>query len=219
MEKEDHKKKEMLDSVYFNNKVHGEDNALRHILKAMSVVDRKYFVRKEEAFKAYEDFPLPIGYGQTISQPSTVARMLLLSDIKKGMNILDIGSGSGWNACLLAYLAYPGKVISVEILPELSDFAINNFNRLKIQGFVKSMNIEFLKGSVFSHEDLMKEKFDLIIAAAGADPLLIEKLKEFDFKRLVVPTSSGDMEVWKKKGKKISLELREKGYAFVPLIR
>jgi len=131
---------------------------------------------------------------------------------------LDIGSGSGWSACLLAYLAYPGRVVSVEKIPELSDFAFNNFNRLKIKGFVKSMNIEFLKGSVFSHRELMKEKFDVIIAAAGADPSLVERLKGFDFKRLIVPTSSGDIEVWEKKGKKISLKIKEGGYAFVPLI-
>ena len=161
---------------------------------------------------------MPIGYDQTISQPSTVARMLVLSKLKKGMKVAEVGSGSGWNACLIAYLVYPGKVISVERIPELHEFAKNNMNKLKIRGWIKNINVDFKKGSVFSLKEIKKEKFDVIIVTASASEELAEKLKKFNFKKLVFPSSSGYLEVWRKKRNKIELEHREERFVFVPLI-
>jgi len=218
MEKGDEEKGRMLDSVYFNNKVYGKDKELRHILKAMSIVDRKYFVLKEDKGQPYEDIPYIIGFNQTISQPTTVARMLLLSGIRKGMNVLEVGSGSGWNAALLSYLVYPGKVVSAEIIPELSKLAQKNLKDFKTQTKASRLNIEFLKGSIFSFKPLVKRKFDVVILTAAADEKLKKRMKSFNFSTLIVPTSDGDMEVWKKKGKKSVLEIKESGYAFVPLV-
>ncbi len=152
--KEEKAKKSMLNSVYVHNR-HGNISFLKKVIKAMDKVDRKYFVRNEDISRAYIDFPLPIGYDQTISQPSTVARMLVLSKLKKGMKVAEVGSGSGWNACLIAYLVYPGKVISVERIPELHEFAKNNMNKLKIRGWIKNINVDFKKGSVFSLKEII----------------------------------------------------------------
>jgi len=219
MEKSDNAAKErMLDSAYFNNRGYGREKELRHILKAMSIVDRKYFVLPEDRDQPYEDIPYLIGMDQTISQPTTVARMLLLSGITKGMNVLEVGSGSGWNASILAYLAYPGKVVSVERIHELSSFAQNNLNNFKMNTRTSRMNLEFLKGSVFIHKSLLKAKFDIIIVTAAADENLMKKIKLFNFNTLIIPTSEGALEVWKKKAGKSVLELKEQGYAFVPLI-
>ena len=208
----------MLRVVHLNNRMHGDEKELKRILGAMDKIDRRYFVLDQYQSEAYEDIPLPIGRGQTISQPTTVARMLLMAKIKKGMNILEVGSGSGWNAGLSAYLAYPGKVISVERIPELSEFSKENINKLKKE-MKAELNVEFMGGSIFSFNELTRQRFDLVIVTAAGEKSLVDRLKKFNFSKLIVPTKEGALEIWRKKGKKIELEHREMGYAFVPLMR
>lgn len=95
--------------------------------EAFRAVDRAYFVPKELQDEAYEDYPLPIGFGATISQPTTVAFMLEKLDIQPGQKVLDVGSGSGFTTALLAHLVGPkGKVIGLEIVPELVVLGQNN---------------------------------------------------------------------------------------------
>lgn len=74
------------------------------ILRAIEKVDRKNFIPEKFFERAYENHPLPIGLGQTISQPYTVAFMLQELNIKKGDKVLEIGTGSGWNAALISSL-------------------------------------------------------------------------------------------------------------------
>ena len=94
------------------------------IIKAVEKIDRKNFVPEENLKEAYEDHPLPIGHGQTISQPYTVAFMLEELELKKGDKVLEIGTGSGWNAALLSYIVgKEGKVYSIEIVKELAEQA------------------------------------------------------------------------------------------------
>ena len=90
------------------------------IINAFYKIDRIDFVPEELKYEAHTNTPLPIGYGQTVSQPLTVAFMLELLQPKSGHKILDVGSGSGWQSVLLACLAgNKGRVIAVERIPEL----------------------------------------------------------------------------------------------------
>ncbi|MEK7170430.1 MAG: protein-L-isoaspartate O-methyltransferase [Patescibacteria group bacterium] len=88
--------------------------------EAFRTVDRKFFVPRTLQSEAYGDYPLSIGSGATISQPSTVAFMLEKLNVQEGHKVLDIGSGSGWTTALLFYLVgRKGSVIGLEIVPEL----------------------------------------------------------------------------------------------------
>ncbi len=87
------------------------------VLAAMNALPRHDFVQEAFRLQAYEDRPLPIGYGQTISQPSTVALMTQYLEVERGMRVLEIGTGSGYQAAVLAYLGC--RVYTVERIPEL----------------------------------------------------------------------------------------------------
>lgn len=94
---------------------------------AMAVIDRVDFVPEDSRHQAGEDRPLPIGHGQTNSQPRTVADMLRLLDVRVGQRVLDVGAGSGWTTALLAHLVGPdGMVIGVELEPELARWGAAN---------------------------------------------------------------------------------------------
>jgi protein-L-isoaspartate(D-aspartate) O-methyltransferase len=95
--------------------------------EAFRVVARADFLRPQDRSSAGLDGPLPIGEGQTNSQPRTVFAMLELLDVRPGQRILDVGSGSGWTTALLAHLAGPtGTVIGVELEPHLVAFGTAN---------------------------------------------------------------------------------------------
>jgi protein-L-isoaspartate(D-aspartate) O-methyltransferase len=97
------------------------------VIKAMQSIDRKHFIPKEEIRVAYADAALPVGFGQTISAPSVVAFMLEKLELKEGMKILEVGTGSGYNCALLSLLVgKKGKVISIDIVPELIEKAKEN---------------------------------------------------------------------------------------------
>ncbi len=97
------------------------------IVAAFRTIDRKDFVREEYEDEAYENMPLPIGSGQTISQPYTVAFMLELLAPKLGNTVMDVGSGSGWQTALLAHIVgATGKVYAIERVPELVKFGEKN---------------------------------------------------------------------------------------------
>lgn len=93
-----------------------------HVLRAMRAVPRHEFVPPEFLGQAYENHPLPIGFGQTISQPYIVAWMTELLELKPGQRVLEIGTGSGYQAAILAELGFI-EVYSVEIVPELAELA------------------------------------------------------------------------------------------------
>ena len=94
------------------------------VLDAMRKVPRHRFVPADLASRAYEDNPLPIGWGQTISQPYIVALMTELLDLEPGDKVLEVGSGSGYQAAVLAEIA--GAVFTIEIVPELAEVASRN---------------------------------------------------------------------------------------------
>jgi len=100
------------------------------IIDAFRKVPREEFVPEKLRASAYEDTPLPIGYGQTISSPSMIAIMLESLQVKRGQKVLEIGTGSGYNAALLAELVgREGRVVSIERIPELAKFGRENLRR------------------------------------------------------------------------------------------
>lgn len=102
------------------------------ILKAIEEVDRKDFILEGNLNEAYEDHPLAIGYGQTISQPYTVAFMLQELELKKGDKVLEVGTGSGWNTALISHIiGEKGKVYSVEIVDKLAKSAREKLKNYK----------------------------------------------------------------------------------------
>ena len=97
------------------------------IIDAFTQCDRARYIPASLRERAYDDCPLPIGYDQTISQPSTVAFMLELLAPQPGNRVLDIGSGSGWTTALLAHIVGPsGTVFGLERIPELVAFGTQN---------------------------------------------------------------------------------------------
>lgn len=224
------KMQEMLRSVCNYNFAFDNEELLEKILFAMSVIDRKFFVQDEEY--AYDDNALPIGKGQTISQPLTVARMLLLSELKEGDDVLEIGAGSGWNACLLGFLVYPGFVLSLDRIYSLVEKAQKNVKNLKNhlkqkspQDVVKLENLNFLTENIFSKGKIWKKKHDKIIITAGiSDVKTEEKIGELAqglLKKdgiLICPYVSGPMIIYKKKETKLERKETREQYVFVPLL-
>jgi len=174
------------------------------IINAFKKVDRRDFVLEKYKDQANENYPLPIGYEQTISQPATVAFMLELLQPEPGDKILDIGSGSGWQTALLALIAK--QVFAIERIPELIEFAKQNLAKY----FFK--NIKFICGD--GSKGLQKQAlFDKIILAAEAQELP-EILKNQLTKkgRLVLPIKNSIWLITK------TFQQEFPGFVFVPLI-
>lgn len=184
------------------------------ILEAIKNVDRKDFVTPDLKALAYLDQAIPIGENQTISQPSAVARMLSLLQIKENDSIMEIGTGSGWNAGLLATLAANGRVLSVEISDVLANRAIQKLRENNIKNIVIDVT-DFR---------LVTEKFNKIMFTAGINleqEKAIEDFAEYALKEngiLICPAQSGPLMILNKKEGKITKEYTEDTYSFVPLI-
>ena len=149
------------------------------ILEAMGKVPRHEFVPEDLRHLAYNDHPLPIGYGQTISQPFIVALMTQTIDPKPGMRILEIGTGSGYQAAILAEMG--AEVYTVEIIPELAQQAAQRLNEL---GYT---NVTTLTADgYFGWQE--HAPFDAVMVTAAPDHLpqpLANQLKNGG--RLVIP--------------------------------
>lgn len=183
------------------------------IVDAFYKINRADFIPEDLKDKASMNAPLPIGYGQTISQPLTVAFMLELLQPKKGDKILDIGSGSGWQSSMLAYITGDkGKVFAIERILELSEFGRKNSERYNFK------NLEFIISD--GSKGYEKEApYDRIIVAASASMEIPEELKK-QLKiggRLVIPVENSIWLVIKKAENKYE-EKEFPGFAFVPLI-
>jgi len=157
----------------------GRDITDARVLAAMSKVPRHRFVRPSWAGQAYNDHPLPIEEGQTISQPYIVALMTQLLELKGSERVLEVGTGSGYQAAVLAELVK--QVHTIEILPGLAKSAAA---RLRALGYA---NVEVRAGDGYQGWP-DQAPFDAIIVTAGAShipPPLITQLK--DGGRLVIP--------------------------------
>jgi protein-L-isoaspartate(D-aspartate) O-methyltransferase len=141
------------------------------VLKALETIPRHLFVPDYLADEAYSDGPLPIGSGQTISQPYIVAYMSEQLDLKKTDRVLEVGTGSGYQAAVLAELV--DSVYTVEIITELTEKAQKVLSELNYK------NIKFKVGNGY-HGWLEYAPFDAIIVTAAAEEIpqpLIDQLK------------------------------------------
>jgi protein-L-isoaspartate(D-aspartate) O-methyltransferase len=103
------------------------------VAEAFAQTPRVDFLPRGERRNAGRDAPLPIGHGQTSSQPSTVEAMLRLLDVRPGHKVLDVGAGSGWTTALLARLTGPtGRVLGVELEPTLAEFGSAHLSRARL---------------------------------------------------------------------------------------
>jgi len=200
------------------------------ISEAFRKIKRVDFLPEDSKDLAELNEALPIGYGQTISQPLVVAFMLELLSPEPGEKILDIGSGSGWTSALLGEIVGPrGKIIAIDIVPELVEFGQNNVKKYNLieRGIVEFIYADGSKG--YEKE----APFDKILASASAE-ILPQSWKE-QLKiggRIVTPIGSS---IWlfikkKKEGDESSAhlhsaingfvfeEIEYPGFVFVPLI-
>jgi protein-L-isoaspartate(D-aspartate) O-methyltransferase len=172
---------------------------------------RDRFLPRDQARHAGWDEPLPIGHGQTNSQPSTVARMLRLLDVQPGAHVLDVGSGSGWTTALLAQLTGPdGSVVGVELEPELAAWGAANLAATH-QPWARIT--QAVTGALGAPTEA---PFDRILVSAEAHELpeeLVEQLGPAG--RMVAPVAGGLSLVQRTAhGRRIT---RFEGYRFVPL--
>lgn len=181
------------------------------VLEAMASVPRHRFVPDALRELAYVDQPLPIGFGQTISQPLMVAILLAALELKGNERVLDVGTGSGYQAALLARLAR--YVISVEIVAELADRAAR---RLALLGY-DNVQVVTANGSLGWPSGA---PYDAIVVAAGAPEVPAELVAQLsDGGRLVVPVGAGLQQLVRvrKFGQRTTREPLG-GCAFVPLV-
>ena len=182
------------------------------VLDAMKKVERHKFVPEDLEASAYEDCALPIGEGQTISQPYMVAIMTEKLGLSGGEKVLEIGTGSGYQAAVLAEIA--GEVYTIERIPSIAERSRKIFDGL---GY-KNIKVIIGDGTLGYQKEA---PFDGIIVTAGAPSIpkpLIDQLS--DGGRLVIPvgeTFEQTLTIVTKKGNKLDIE-RSIGCVFVPLV-
>lgn len=195
------------------NDIKGRGIKDKKVLEVMGKIPRHLFVDENLKDRAYADYPLPIGEGQTISQPYVVALMTESLLLKQTDKVLEIGAGSGYQAAVLAEIVK--EVYTIEIRKSLADMAAK---RLKDLGY-KNVKVKHTDG-YFGWEDYAP--FDAIIITAAANhipPPLIKQLKEGG--RLIIPLGSTVYYqvltlATKKKGE---LDVVQMGHvAFVPMV-
>ncbi len=193
-----------------------QDGYLRsmQIIEAFGKIDRIEFVPPEMELQADADIPLPIGYGQTISQPTTVAIMLELLDPQPNQKTLDVGSGSGWTTALLASIVgKKGKIIALEVIDELCRRGEKNVNKF---GFVKNGIVEF-KNSDGKKGYQEEAPYDRILVSATSESVpkkLQEQLKIGG--KMVIPIGNQLVYLEKKTNDNFYKE-EYPGFSFVPL--
>jgi protein-L-isoaspartate(D-aspartate) O-methyltransferase len=191
------------------------------IIEAFQKIRRRDFLVSGSEEEAKINAPISLGFGQTISQPATVAFMLELLRPQKGEKILDVGSGSGWTCALLAQIVgEKGKVYGMERIKELKEMAEKNVSKYD---FIKKGIVQiFCSDGSEGLPDL--SPFDKIIVAAAAEEIPEALLEQFKVRgRLVIPVGrqfeSQNMVVVERVGEN---EFKKKifpGFIFVPLVK
>jgi protein-L-isoaspartate(D-aspartate) O-methyltransferase len=186
------------------------------VLRAMLTVPRHRFVPERHVHQAYNDHPLPIGFGQTISQPYIVALMSEEAAVRPGQRILEVGTGSGYQAAILAELTDHDRVYTVEIIEPLAQFAARGLRELgygKVRTRIGDGYLGWPQAA----------PFDAILVTAAPDhvpPPLVQQLKEGG--RMVVPVGPPGLvqTLWRITKEGGQLKFHSLGSVmFVPLVR
>lgn len=152
------------------------------VLSAMRTVPRHLFVEEALRSQAYEDHPLPIGYGQTISQPFIVALMTTVLNVRPGMKVLEIGTGSGYQAAILAEMG--ADVYSVERVQPLYSAALTRLNKMRYF----NVHLKLDDGTMGWPAESPFQR--IMVTAGGPDvpPPLLEQLDESGI--LIIPVGA-----------------------------
>jgi len=187
----------------------------KNVEEALRKYKREFFVPESCKHLAYRDFPLSIGHDQTISQPSAVVSMTEALEVKEGEKVLEIGTGSGWQAAVLSHLVGDrGKVYTIEVIEELAEFAKSNLKKVG----VKNVEVFVGDGSLGLKD---KAPFDKIIVTAACPDIpkpLLDQLKVGGI--IVVPIGNLYLqEMYVVRKMKGDVEKKSIGsFMFVPLI-
>lgn len=180
--------------------------------EAFAAIRRQHFLPTNVSSLAERDQPLPIGFNQTNSQPSTVRAMLTWLQPNKGQRILDVGSGSGWTTALLGHIVGSnGHVFAVERIPELLKIGQSNCRKVGIT------NATFFEANE-TYGLPAHAPYDGILVSASAPsipPELIEQLHVGG--KLVIPVASQILELQKTGLQKTKVK-KHSGFSFVPLL-
>ena len=187
----------------------------KKVIEAFKSVPREKFITKDFLDEAYGDYPLPIGKGQTISQPSTIMLMTQALELKEGHKVLEVGAGSGYQAALIARIVgEKGKVLTTEIIPELAEFAKENIEKCKI----KNVEIVNYDGSQGYKKEAPYDRCIITAACPAIPKPIIKQLKEGGI--IIAPVGSLTFGQSMIKARKVKGELIEENlgnFVFVPL--
>jgi protein-L-isoaspartate(D-aspartate) O-methyltransferase len=181
------------------------------VLKAMRSVPRHLFVDPLHQAQAYSDYPLPIGYDQTISQPYIVALMTALLNLKGDEKVLEVGTGSGYQAAVLSMLC--DRVHTIELIPQLADHARELLEKLGYHNVV----VHHSDGSLGWEAEAPYDAIMVTASAPNTPAPLLEQLAPGS--RLVIPVGSRGsqwLELWQQEGSTWQPE-QILPVAFVPL--
>lgn len=196
-------KKELLQLLRF-------EGVPENILEAFAVIQREDFIPEHLREYAYENHPLPIGHGQTISQPSTIAFMLEELDLRDNMKILEIGSGCGYVLALISEIVNC-EIFGVERIKELAEISRKNLNKLPGRN-----NIKIIYANGYRFKD--SSPFDRILVSAAASEIpkeIIEQLSDGGI--AIIPVKNSIFKVARRGSSFYTTEYY--GFAFVELVK
>jgi len=200
-------KKDALIDYWLKNKIITD----QRLIKAFQEVKRENFITKEFINEAYGDYPLPIGHEQTISQPTTIMLMTEALELKSTDKVLEIGSGSGYQAVLISKLAK--KVVSIEIIKDLVLFAKENIKN----GNIKNVEIIHGDGSNGYEKSAPYDKIIVTAACPKIPEALIEQLRDSGIIVAPVGPLYGQVMVKARKIKNQLITEKLGDFMFVPL--
>ncbi len=189
------------------------------VIQAFKKIKREDFVLPETKHQAKENYPLPIGYNQTISQPLTVAFMIELLDVREGQKVLDVGAGSGWVTALLSEIVgTEGRVYAIERLADLKVFGEKNISKY---GFIESGITKLVLGD--GYKGLPSQApFDRIHVAAAVEQVPLELIRQLNINgKMVIPEGKNlqDIILIKRVSKSEYKRKHFPGFSFVPLVK